>query len=104
MPTGDTVTTTGESLGSGETNDHSLAQSGADQLSGVVTRDSTSYDIDVVWQDRDGTDIETESIASGVGGGSQTTFDLPARSPYATLQVSDAGSSSGSYDLVAHLR
>lgn len=104
MPTGDTVFKSGESLGSGETDTHTLKQPGADKLSGSLTRDSTAYNIDVTWQDSDGNDLETESLASSVSGGTQTTFDVVARSPYAVLKVDDDGSGSGSYDLTAHFR
>lgn len=104
MPTGDTVFKSGASLGSGETDNHILKQPGADKLSGSVTRKSTNYNVDIVWQDGDGNDIETESVASGVGGGTQTTFDVTARSPYAKLQIGDDGSGSGTYDLTAHFR
>lgn len=104
MPTNDTEFQNGTALGSGETDEYTLKQPGAGNLSGSVTRATTAYDLDVVWQDNSGTDIETESIASGVAGGTQTTFDVAARSPYAKIQVSDSGAGSGSYDLVAHLR
>jgi len=104
MPPGDTVAKQSESLGSGETDDHPLKQPGAEQLSGAVTRDNTTYNVDVVWQDADGNDIETESLASAVAAGTQTTFDVPARSPKAKLQIDDDGSGSGQYDLIAHLR
>lgn len=104
MPTGNTATANSESLGNGATDSYELGQAGADKLSGAVTRDNTAYDVDVVWQDQNRDDIETESIASNVSGGNQTTFDVAARSPYAKLEISDSGSGSGSYDLVAHFR
>jgi len=83
MPAGNTEFQDDTSLGSGETD---------------------SYTLNVVWLDDDDTEIETESIASGVAGGTQTTFDVPARSPNAKIEVTDAGAGSGAYDLTAHLR
>lgn len=105
MPTNDTVFESGTTLGSGETDEHTLQQPGAESLSGSITRASSSYDLNVIWQDGDGNDIETEAIASGVSGGTQTTFDVAARSPYAKLQIVDAATvGAGDYDLVAHFR
>lgn len=104
MPTYDAAYENGTSLGSGNSLDNTLHQPGAESLSGSVTRASTSYDVDAIWQDESGNDIETESLASGVAAGTQTTFDVPARAPNVKLQVSDAGSGSGAVDLVAHLR
>lgn len=91
------------SLSSGGTVTNSLQNAKADSLSGVVTRASTNYNVDIDWKDGNGNVIQTESIASGAGGGSQTTFDVPARSAYADLKVSDDGSSSGAVNLVARL-
>lgn len=104
MPTNDFVSQNDTALGSGETDSHELQQPGAQKLSGSVTRETTAYDLDVVWQAEDGTDIETESIASNVSGGTQTTFDVVARSPRAKLQIKDSGTGAGAYDLVAHFR
>lgn len=104
MPSNDTAFESGTALGSGETASHTLKQPGADSLSGSVTRASTAYDLTVTWLDESGTEIETESLASDVAGGTQTTFDVVARSPYVTVTVADAGTGSGTYDLVAHLR
>lgn len=104
MPTGATHYENDTALGSGEDDKHTLKQPGAAQLSGSVTRQSTSYDLNVIWLDTDETEIETESVASGVAGGTQTTFDVPARSPRAAVQIVDAGAGTGAYDLVAHLR
>lgn len=104
MPTHDFVAEDGTSLGSGGTLSNTLKQPGAQSLSGSVTRASTNYNLKVAWLDESDTEIEVESIASAVGGGTQTTFDKTARSPYATLKVVDDGSSSGAVDLVAHFR
>jgi len=64
-------------------------------LSGVVNRDTTSYDVDVEWVDGQGNVAYTESVASGVVAGTETTFDVVARSPQANVVVTDAGSGNG---------
>lgn len=64
-------------------------------LSGVVSRATTSYDVDIEWLDETGAVAYTESVASGVAAGTETTFDVAARSPRANVVVSDAGSGSG---------
>lgn len=104
MPSGAHKADTGVSIGSGETETVKLRQPGAQKLSGSVTRSSTSYDVDVDWLDENDNVVESESIASGVAAGDQTTFDEPARSPRANLKISDAGSGSGDADYTAHLR
>lgn len=101
----DTAFENGTALGSGGNISNSLGVPGAESLSGVVTRATTSYDLDIEWLDGAGGNvIQTESIASGTAGGTQTTFDVPARSPYCNVVVSDAGAGSGAVDLTAHLR
>lgn len=86
----------------------SLVQAGARELSGIVTRLSSSYDVDIEWLDGPaGNVIQTESVASGVSAGTQTTFNVPARSPYVNVLVADednsgslgAGDVSASYHL-----
>lgn len=72
-------------------------------VSGVVTRDSTNYDVDLVWQDSEGNDIITESVASGVTAGNNTSFDVAARSSRCKVKVSDANSGSGDVDGVANM-
>jgi hypothetical protein len=104
MPSGQTVFKSSQGLGSGETNESRLKQPGADSVSGVVTRSTTSYNINLRWLDETNTVVETEAVASAVAGGTQTTFDVPARGPYVEIQVEDDGAGSGSFDLVGHLR
>jgi hypothetical protein len=104
MPTNDFASENSTALGSGNTLSNTLKQPGADSLSGSVTRASTKYDLTIDWLDASGSVIESESIASDVSSGTQTTFDKPARSPFATVKVADAGSGSGKVDLVAHFR
>lgn len=107
MPSGQTVFKSAQGLGSGETDESKLKQPGADRVSGVVTRNNTSYNVNLRWLD--GTNsltpvVETETVASGVAAGTQTTFDVPARGPYVEIQIADDGGGSGTFNLVAHLR
>lgn len=104
MPTFDKAFENDTALGSGKTLKNTLKQPGADKLSGSVTRDSNNYNLKIDWLDDSGNTIETESVATGVSSGTQTTFDKPARSPYATIKVADSGGGSGTVDLVAHFR
>jgi len=71
-------------------------------VSGVVDRPTTSYDVDLIWLNEAGNELNTESAASGVAGGTQTTFDVAARSHRCKVVVSDAGSGSG--DVTASAR
>jgi hypothetical protein len=93
------------SLSSGGTLSAPLSQTGARKLSGIVTRSTTSYGVQINWLDSVGGNvIQTESIASDVAAGTQTAFDVPARSPYAEVEVVDAGSGSGAVNASYHLR
>ena len=95
----------GTVLPSGNTLTTPLSQVGAQKLSGIVTRDATSYDVEVAWLDADSGDVVIiESIASGVASGDQTTFDIPARSPYAEVRVVDSGGGDGLVTASYHLR
>ncbi len=77
--------------------DESQVGDGA-SISGAVTRASTSYDIELVWQDKLGNDVITESQSTGNAAGTTTTFDVAARSPRCKVRVKDAGSGSGAVD------
>jgi hypothetical protein len=94
----------GTGLASGASISNSLGVPGAESVSGVVTRASTSYDVDLEWTDGAGTVIQTESIVAAAGGGVQTTFDVPARAENCNVVVSDAGGASGAVDLTVHMR
>jgi hypothetical protein len=72
-------------------------------VSGVVQRDTTNYDVNLIWVDDDGNEVVTESVASNVSAGTQTTFDVAARSNKCKVQVDDAGSGSGDVDGSAYL-
>lgn len=72
-------------------------------LSGVVNRGTTSYDVDIEWLTDAGNVAYTESVASGVAAGTETTFDVAARSHRANVVVSDAGSGSGDVTGSAHI-
>lgn len=76
-------------------------QDEVDNLNLVVTRATTSYDVNIIWCDSDFNELETESVASGVTAGTQTTASQTVRSPYAKVEVADAGSGSGDADLAA---
>jgi len=107
MPSGQTIIKSSQGLGSGETDESKLKQPGADRVSGIVTRNNTSYNVYLRWLD--GTNsltpvVQKETVATGVAGGTQTTFDVPARGPYVEIQIEDNGAGSGSFDLVGHLR
>jgi len=56
-----------ETIGSGETFSRVLESRDAKTISGIIDR-SASYDIDLVWLTNDGSEITTESVASGVTG------------------------------------
>lgn len=94
----------GTALASGGSLTNSLSSDAAESVSGIVSRATTAYDLDIAWKNALGTVILTESIAAGVTGGTQTTFDVPARAPQCDVIVSDAGAGSGAVDLTAHLR
>lgn len=64
-------------------------------VSGLVERATTNYDVNLIWLDEQGNELVTESIASGVSAGTQTSFDKAARSHRCVVEVADAGSGSG---------
>lgn len=96
------------SLGSGETVGREV-EADPEQLgdgatvSILVERATTNYDVNVVWQDEDGNDIITESLATGVTAGTQSSHDVAARSNRCKVEVVDAGSGSGAVDGSAYL-
>jgi len=67
-------------------------------VSGIVQRDTTNYDVNLIWLDEQGNELITESVASGVTAGNQTSFDVAARSHRCIVEVADAGSGSGDVD------
>ena len=97
---------TGQPLGSGETTQlvRVVGGSGASKITGRVVRQSTSYDIDVVWQDTEGNAIFTDSIASGVAAGTETDIVITdIVSPSFEVQISDAGGASGTFDFTINV-
>lgn len=94
----------GTAIASGGSNTNTLSAVAAERVSGIITRASTQYDVELRWQDGNGNTIQTETVASSVAGGTQTTFDVPARSETCVLAVVDSGSASGAVDLTAHMR
>jgi len=88
----DGIALAGETVGSGETFSRVLESRDAKTISGIVDR-SASYDIDLVWLTNEGSDIVTESIASGASG--QTEFSEEWHSPkQCRIEVTDTSSSS----------
>lgn len=104
LPHNDEAHENSTALASDGTVTNSLAAPGADTLRGRIVRSSTSYDVTVAWEDANGNTLFTDSIASGVAGGTETTINEPAVSPYCTVTVSDAGSGSGAVTETLHLR
>jgi len=88
----DGIALAAETIGNGETFSKVLESRDAKTISGIVDR-SASYDIDLVWLTNDGSDIVTESIASGASG--QTEFSEEWHSPkQCRIEITDTSSSS----------
>jgi hypothetical protein len=88
----DGIALAAETIGSGDTFSQVLESRDAKTISGIVDR-SASYDIDLVWLTNEGSDIVTESIASGASG--QTEFSEEWHSPkQCRIEVTDTSSSS----------
>jgi len=81
----------------------SVAAQGAERLAGRVVS-TGSYDVAVTWQDDAGNDLFTETVASGIAGGTSTDLDLAAVSPYAVVTISDQSSAAQTATATAHLR
>lgn len=103
----------GRTVGSGESESVQVeirdpSRRDVDNLNLSVTRASSSYDLNVYWQDANGNDVEKESVATGVSSGTQTQKSLTIRSPYAKIEVADESSTgsagSGDADLVAFMK
>jgi len=94
-PDEDSAFENGTAVGSGGSTSESLSAEGADTLRGRVTRDSTAYDVTVEWEDSAGNVLFTDTIASGVTAGTETTINEGAISPHCTVTVADNGSGSG---------
>jgi hypothetical protein len=94
----------GTALASGATTEQPLAAEGAEDIRLRISRATTSYDVEIDWEDDTGTVIWTESVATGVAGGTETKDTIPASTPYATVRVADAGSSSGAVTATYNMR
>lgn len=94
----------GTSLAADGTLTTSLAASSAETLVGRVSRASTSYDVTIDWKDDAGNVLFTDTIASGVAAGTETSINEAAVSPYCNVNVVDAGSASGAVTSSLHLR
>jgi len=104
LPDSDFASENATALASGGTVSNSLAASGSDTLRGRVVRASTSYDVEVDWEDSNGNVLFTDSVASGVIAGTETSLNEKAISPYCTVRVVDAGAASGAVTASFHLR
>jgi hypothetical protein len=94
----------GTSVAAGGSTSKALAAQGAEDIRLRVSRATTSYDVYVDWEDSAGNVIWTESVATGVAGGAETLQTIPASTPYATVRVADAGSSSGAVTATYNMR
>lgn len=105
MPTSADVSQTDTALGNGATDEYALSQPGARELDGLVKRASTAYDVTVEWlSGPNGNVIQTDSVGSGVAGGTVTQIDLTAKSPWCNVKIADSGGGTGEYDAAVHLR
>ncbi|APW99411.1 hypothetical protein CHINAEXTREME_17260 [Halobiforma lacisalsi AJ5] len=82
--------------------EHSVAAVGADRLRGRVSSSGT-YDLEVAWLAEDGTELFTDSVASGVAAGESTDVDLLTVGPEAIVRVVDQSSAEQTVDGVIHL-
>lgn len=102
MPDQDVVEHDAATLASGGTLTFTLSATGAESLLGTIVSSGT-YDLTVSWQTSTGTEIKSESIASGVAAGTATDLDLPARSTNVVVTVTDTSGAEQTVSGVAHL-
>lgn len=93
----DSFVLNGASLGSGETVSRVLEVRGGERITGIVDRSST-FDVDLVWLENDGTDNIKESVLSGVSGKHEFSEDYHSPNK-CRAEVTDASSSSGAVSL-----
>lgn len=104
LPDSDYAEADAATLNADATNSYSLAATGADALDGRVTASGT-HDVAVEWQLSTGTVVKTESVASGVAGGTWTDLTgLEAITPYAVVKITDTSSAAQTTTVAAHLR
>jgi hypothetical protein len=80
----------------------SLSAIGAESLHGQV-QSSGSYDVSIDWTDGTGTVIRSETVATGVAGGSWTEINADAKGPNADVIISDASGADQTADGTAHM-
>jgi len=90
-------------IGASSTESKILSVSGGDKVTGIVDR-ASSYDVNLVWTSNDeGTDINTESVASGATG--QTEFSEDFHSAQnVRVEVTDTSASSDTADITVNAR
>lgn len=71
---------------------HTLHAPGADRLYAQI-RSTGTHDINIYWTDADNNMIRIEQIGSNISAGTWTELDLPAKSPYLTIQITDTSGS-----------
>lgn len=104
LPDNDYAEAVGASLSGGATNTYTLTAQGAEHLDGRV-KSTGSYDVTVDWQTSGGTVITTDTVATGVAGGTWTDLtDLTAVTPFAAVNVTDTSTNAQTVDIAAHLR
>ncbi|AFD02307.1 putative protein 26 [Haloarcula hispanica icosahedral virus 2] len=104
LPDADYVEAAGATLASGTTNSYAPVAVGADALDGRVKASGT-HDVSVEWQDSNGNVVKTNSVASGVAGGTWTDLGgLTAITPYPVVKVTDTSGADQTADVVVHLR
>lgn len=102
LPDQDEAEANGDAVAGGGSLSFPLAAGGVEHLRGVIVS-TGEYDLAVEWETSTGTVVQTESIALGIAGGTITQVDLPARSPYATVTITDTSGAQQSVDGVIHL-
>lgn len=94
----------GTALASGGTITNSVAAKDVTTLAGRVVRASTSYNVVVDWKDAAGNVLFSDTVASGVTAGTETSLNETAISPYCDVTIEDAGSASGAVTATIFLR
>lgn len=79
----------------------SLTLSGAERLVGQVVSTGT-YDLVFEWRDSAGNLIRSETYSSGVAGGTWTSINVDARSPYVDVVVTDTSGADQTVDATLH--
>lgn len=104
LPDSDYAEADGAALDAGTTNTYTLSAAGADSLDGRV-RASGTYDVSVEWQLSTGTVARSNTVATGVTGGTWTDLSgLTAVTPYAAVKVTDTSGAAQTTTVAAHLR